>query len=125
MERNWTPWALLVGRCLIATLFLAGAMQKGVDQAPVMSLLAVRGWPVALVWLALVFNAVAGTALVLGVFVRPVAVLLALYCAVTSLFHLIPADPWQMSIFVKNWAIAGGCLSLAAAGSGRIAFRPD
>ena len=40
---------------------------------------------------------------------------LAAYCALTSVFHLVPDDPWQMSIFVKNWAIAGGCLCLAAA----------
>jgi putative oxidoreductase len=39
----------------------------------------------------------------------------AAYCAATSLFHLQPQDGWQMSIFVKNWAIAGGLLSLAAA----------
>ena len=121
----WTPWALLVGRVLIAFLFLAGAVQKGVDQGPVLALLADRGWPGAWVWPALVFDAVAGMALVLGVWVRPVALLLGVYCAVTSLFHLIPADPWQMSIFIKNWAIAGGCLCLAAAGSGRLAVRAD
>ncbi|HSF65174.1 MAG TPA: DoxX family protein, partial [Paracoccaceae bacterium] len=56
--------------------------------------------------------------------VRPVALALAGYCAVTSLFHWIPGDPWQMSIFVKNWAIAGGCLILAAHGAGRYALRP-
>jgi putative oxidoreductase len=56
---------------------------------------------------------------------RPLAFLLAGYCALTSLFHYIPSDGWQMSIFVKNWAIAGGCLALAAAGSGRWALRPD
>jgi putative oxidoreductase len=56
--------------------------------------------------------------------VRPVALLLALYCAVTSLFHYIPADPWRISIFVKNRAIAGGCLVLAAHGAGRYALRP-
>ena len=44
-----------------------------------------------------------------------VALSLAAYCAVTSVFHFIPGDPWQMSIFVKNWAIAGGCLALAVA----------
>lgn len=49
----------------------------------------------------------------------PVALALAAYCAITSLFHFIPADPWQMTIFVKNWAIAGGCLAMAVAGPGR------
>jgi putative oxidoreductase len=32
----------------------------------------------------------------------------------TSWFHLLPDDPWQMSIFVKNRAIAGGLLVLAS-----------
>ncbi len=125
MTPVWADWALLVGRVFIAALFIAGAVQKGVDQGPVIALLAGVGLPVALVWPALVFNAVAGVALVVGIWVRPVAVLLALYCAVTSIFHFIPADPWQMSIFVKNWAIAGGCLCLATAGSGRFAVRAD
>jgi putative oxidoreductase len=117
--------ALLVGRVLIALLFLGGAVQKAVSPGDVMGLLAGRGLPEWLVWPALGFNAVAGLALVLGVGVRPVACALAVYCAVTSVFHYIPADAWQMSIFVKNWAIAGGCLCLAVAGSGRFALRPD
>jgi putative oxidoreductase len=116
--------ATLAGRILIAALFLAGALQKGSNPLPVEVLLAARGWPVWLVWPALAVNLLAGVALVLGVKVRPVAVLLAGYCALTSVFHLIPSDPWQMSIFVKNWAIAGGCLILAAHGAGRYALRP-
>jgi len=96
-----------------------------IDPEPVRMLLAGVGWPQMLVWPALVFTALAGLALIIGVGVRPVAVLLAGYTAVTSLFHFIPEDPWQMSIFVKNRAIVGGCLCLAAAESGRIAWRPD
>ena len=111
--------AVLIGRSLIAVLFLAGAIQKAVDPVPAQTLLAGFGLPAILVWPALTFNAVCGPALIAGWAVRPVAVALAVYCAVTSVFHLIPADPWQMSIFVKNWAIAGGCLVLAAHGAGR------
>ena len=48
----------------------------------------------------------------------PVALGLAAYCGVTSVFHLIPSDPWQMSIFVKNWSIAGGCLCAGGGGVG-------
>ena len=118
-------WVLLLGRVLIAVLFLGGAVQKAVEPAQVMTLLADRGLPEWLIWPALVFNVLAGLALIVGVGVRWFAYLLAGYCAATSVFHFIPADPWQMSIFVKNWAIAGGCLCLAVAGSGRIAWRPD
>ena len=114
----------LAGRVLIAALFLAGAAQKTTDPAAVEHLLADRGWALWLVWPALAFNLGAGLALIAGVQVRAVAVLLALYCMVTSLFHFLPDDGWQMSIFVKNWAIAGGCLILAAHGPGRFALRP-
>jgi putative oxidoreductase len=116
--------ATLLGRVLIAALFLAGAAQKSTDPSAVQGLLAAQAWPQWLVWPALVFNLGAGIALIAGVWVRPVALALAAYCAVTSLFHFIPGDGWQMSIFVKNWAIAGGCLILFAHGAGRLALRP-
>lgn len=116
---------LLIGRILIAALFIGGAVQKTVDPAQVIGLLAGKGLPAWLIWPALGFNALAGLALIAGVGVRPLAYLLAAYCAFTSIFHYIPADPWQMSIFVKNWAIAGGCLCLGVVGSGRMAIRPD
>jgi putative oxidoreductase len=108
------------GRVLIAALFLAGAAQKAADPGRVTGLLAGAGWPVLLIWPAMVFDAAAGIALIAGIGVRPVASALAVYCAVTSYFHWIPSDPWQITIFVKNWAIAGGCLVLAANGPGRL-----
>ena len=117
-------FAVLVGRFLIAALFLAGAAQKFTDPAAVEGLLAGQGWPIWLVWPAFAFDLAAGLALVLGTSVRPVAFALACYCGLTSLFHYIPTDPWQMTIFVKNWAMAGGCLVLAAHGAGRFALLP-
>lgn len=114
--------AVLLGRVLIAALFVAGAVQKFDAPGMVEGLLAGFGWPAWLVWPALVFNALAAMALIAGVWVRRVAFLLAVYCGVTSVFHFIPGDGWQMSIFIKNWAIAGGCLVLAAHGAGRFAL---
>jgi putative oxidoreductase len=124
MKAGQADLLVLVGRILIAALFLAGAVQKALDPTAAQTLLADRGLPVWLVWPALGFNLMAGLALVFGIAVRPVALLLAGYSAATSVFHLIPGDPWQMSIFVKNWTIAGGCLVLAAHGAGRFALRP-
>lgn len=114
--------AVLAGRILLGLLFLAGAVQKWVDPGAAMGLLVDRGLPQVLVWPALGFDAVAGAALVAGIAVRPVAGALALYCMATSVFHLIPQDGWQMSIFVKNWAIAGGLMVLAVHGPGRLAI---
>jgi putative oxidoreductase len=99
----------------VAALFLAGAAQKASSPDGAGGLLTDWGLPDALVWPAAAFNLAAGLALIAAWRVTPVALALAAYCAGTSVFHFIPSDPWQMSIFVKNWAIAGGCLALAVA----------
>ena len=109
-----TWWMYFCARVLVAQLFILGAVQKLLDPGPAQTLLAGLGLPGMLVWPALVFNAAVGVALIAGLHVRPVAVAAAAYCGSTSVFHLVPEDPWQMTIFVKNWAIAGGCLALAA-----------
>ena len=107
-------WVDLIGRGLLAALFAAGAVQKAVDPAMVQGLLRGVGLPGWLVWPALAFNAGLALGLVFGPRVQLWAFAAAGYCMVTSLFHFNPADGWQMSIFVKNWAIAGGLLVLAA-----------
>ncbi len=106
--------AMLLGRILIAALFAAGLVQKIAAPEAVEGLLAGRGWPQWLVWPALAFNGLGAVCLIFGLWLGPMALALAIYCMVTSIFHFIPADPWQMSIFVKNWAIAGGLLVLFA-----------
>lgn len=116
---------LLASRFLIAVLFLGGAVQKSVSPADAMALLTAHDLSPAWVWPALIFNGAAGFMLLVGLRVRSVAAALAVYCGATSFFHWIPDDPWQISIFVKNWAIAGGCLALAVAGSGRLALQQD
>lgn len=106
---------MTAGRFLLAALFLAGALQKLFDPGASQNLLSGVGLPVWLVWPALVFNACAAGMLVANVAVRAVGRALALYCIVTSAFHWVPDDPWQISIMIKNWAIAGGCLILSGA----------
>lgn len=105
----------LVGRILLAALFAAGAVQKALAPGVAMGLLARLGLPGWLVWPALALNLALAIGLLLPRWVRPAALVAAAYCAFTSLFHLQPQDGWQMSIFVKNWAIAGGLLVLASA----------
>jgi len=106
---------LIVGRVLLSFLFFVGCVQKLVDPTPAMILLEGFGLSGFLVWPAAAFNLVAALLLVSGRYVVPIARALAAYCLVTSVFHFIPSDGWQMSIFVKNWAIAGGLLALSVA----------
>ena len=110
----------LLGRILIALLFLGGAVQKFTDPVQVERMIAGLGLPAELVWPVAVFNLAAGLALIFGPWVRGWALVLAVYCIATSWFHWqLRADPWQVTIVVKNWAIAGGLLILAAQGPGR------
>ena len=114
----------LAGRCLIAVLFLGGAAQKVTNPAPVVQMIGSIGLPAFLVWPIALFDLVAGLALIFGPGIEVWALLLAAYCVFTSWFHWqLRADPWQVTIMVKNWSIAGGLLILAAHGPGRLALR--
>ena len=109
------PRLVAIGRFLIALLFLGGAAQKFMDPVPVQEMLDWTHLPASLVWVAAFFNLVAGLALIANKGVVGTAIALAIYCLVTSFFHgVLLDDPWQVSIMVKNWAIAGGLLILAA-----------
>ena len=109
-----TRIAFITGRLLLAFLFLGGAVQKLLSPQDVGTLLSSAGLPAILVWPAMIFNAWGALCLITGRMLAPAALSLAVYCLITSLFHLVPDDPWQMSILVKNWAIAGGLLVLFA-----------
>ena len=111
----------LVGRVLIALLFFGGAFQKLTEPRPVTQMIRSLDLPGWLIWPVLAFNLLAAFGLVLGPGVRNWALVLAAYCIFTSWFHWqLRADPWQVTIVVKNWAIAGGLLILAAQGPGRL-----
>ncbi|MAQ37937.1 MAG: DoxX protein [Thioclava sp.] len=113
----------LIGRILIALLFFGGAVQKVSDPQMVEEMIGWLGLPGWLVWPVALFNLIAALGLIFGPKVRAWALILAAYCIFTSWFHWqLRADPWQVTIFVKNWAIAGGLLILAAQGPGRYAL---
>ena len=113
----------LTGRILIALLFLGGAAQKFGDPTQVSQMIASIGLPTWLVWPTAAFNLIAAIGLIFGPGVRRWALILAAYCIFTSYFHYqLRADPWQVTIMVKNWSIAGGLLILAAQGPGRFVW---
>ena len=111
------------GRLLIALLFFGGAIQKVTDPAPVQQMIGSIGLPTWLVWPTALFDLVAGFGLLVGPGVRAWALVLVAYCLFTSWFHWqLRVDPWQVTIMVKNWAVAGGLCVLAAQGPGRFAL---
>lgn len=109
----------LVGRLLLAALLLAGTVQKLASPDGAQALLALAALPGWLIWPAAAYTAIAGLGIALGLYTKPLALTAAAYCVVTSTFHVLMDDPWQMTIAFKNWVIAGGYLVLAAHGPGR------
>ncbi|OAN75580.1 DoxX protein [Jannaschia sp. EhC01] len=101
---------------------LAGTVQKIADPSGAGALLTLANLPLWLLWPAGIFTTSAGVGLALGIYTRPLAIAAAGYCIVTSYFHYLIGDPWQMTIAFKNWTIAGGYLVLAAHGPGRFAL---
>jgi putative oxidoreductase len=125
---------LLAARVLLSFMFIFAGLGKFGDPASTAGMITQAGIPAAtlLTYLAGIFEVVTGVAVLVGFQTRIAAILLALFSAFTALvFHSsainIPDFPAAanglLSLFnslmmMKNLAIAGGFLGLAAAGAG-------
>ncbi len=113
----------LLGRILLGGFFvIAGINKLGAIEGTIAYMGSV-GLPPVLAYPAAIFELVAGLFVVVGYQTRGAALLLAGFCVVTAvMFHMQPADQIQMTMFMKNLAIAGGFLVLASTGAGRISI---
>ncbi len=112
----------LTGRVFIATVFLASAFGKITNFQTTTEYMSAHGMPmVVLLCLgAIAIEVLGGLSLVLGYNTRWGAVMLLLFMVPTTLvFH---AAPEQRIQFLKNLAIMGGLLQLAAFGPGEISL---
>ena len=123
--------ALLVGRLLVASLFLPSGFNKLLTFASFSVSLAGRGLPYPELWAvaAIVIELAAGFALVIGVLPRwsPLA-LIAFTAVATWLAHRYwtfqgPARRQQEIQFYKNLAIIGGLLFYFVSGPGRWSWK--
>jgi putative oxidoreductase len=110
----------LAGRWLIAAIFLwSGAHKLLSPAAPLVANIASHGLPFPELarWASIAVELGGGGLLVLGFLARPAAAVLALFCIVTAAaFH---NSGEQFVDFMKNLAIAGGLLQVAAFGAGQ------
>ncbi len=115
----------LIGRILIAILFLVGVSGKISAPAGTIGYIASSGMPLpTLAYAVAVFvELVLPILLVLGWRTRESAAILALFSIVAALFfHNQLGDMNQSIHFFKNLAIAGGLLQLAAFGGGALSL---
>jgi len=113
--------ASLAGRILMSLLFVLGGWGKLMAPAATQAMFVKQGLPmVEAAWvLAVVVELGGGLAILFGLFIRPVAVVCAIWCVATALIaHSNFADRIQEINFFKNMGMTGGFLYIAAFGAG-------
>jgi putative oxidoreductase len=114
----------LVGRVLLALIFILAGIGKISDPAGTVGYMQSVGLPGILLWPTIALEVLAGIAVAIGFKTRYAAFALALFSiAAAVIFHRNFADQMQMILFLKNLAMAGGLLLLAT--SARTAFSAD
>jgi putative oxidoreductase len=108
----------LPARVLMSLLFLASGVGKISAIAATQAYMKAFGVPGVLLWPAAAWEIIAGIFLLIGLGIRPLALLLAGWCLLTAaIFHIAWADQIQQMMFLKNLTMAGGFLMLAKTGS--------
>jgi putative oxidoreductase len=115
----------LLGRILIAIVFLWSGYGKVTDFATNVGYAAAAGMPMPQVAIVLgaIVELLGSLLLIIGFQVRLVAFIMAGFAIVTALiFHHNFADFEQELNFMKNLSIAGGLLQIAALGGGALSM---
>ena len=120
----------LTGRLLLASLFLPAGIGKITGFAGTVGYISSVGlpFPELAAILALTVEIVGSIALIVGFGTRPAALALAAFTLVASFFFhafwAVPADQQFVTqlLFLKNIAVVGGLLTLAAWGAGAWSF---
>jgi len=114
---------LLAGRILLAFIFVMAGYNKIAGYEGTQGYMDSVGVPGMLLPLVIILELGAGLALMVGWQTRWSAWALAAFTLVAAfLFHADFSNQMQSILFMKNVAISGGLLLLAASGAGRFSF---
>jgi len=113
----------LLGRIGLSAIFIISGLGKLAAYAGTQQYMASAGVPGFLLPVVILVEVGGGLFILAGAFTRTTAVVLALFTlAAGFLFHANLADQNQFIHLLKNIAIAGGFLTLAANGPGPISI---
>jgi putative oxidoreductase len=108
--------AAIVGRALVALLFILAGLAKALGPQPFLEHMAAFGVPSVLLPAVIVLEIGAGLAVLFGWRLREAAAALAGFSLLTAvIFHHDFANKAERTLFFKDLAIAGGLLAMAAA----------
>src|SRR6202012_5472766 len=116
------PATDLVGRVLIASLFILSGWGKIAGYAGTQAYMQSAGVPGGLLPLVILVELGGGLAIVLGLYTRAVALILAGFSIIAGILFHHGADQVSQIMFIKNVSIAGGFLFLVANGAGKISL---
>ncbi len=117
------PYTDLVGRLLIATVFVLAGWGKISGYTATQLYMQHAGVPGALLPLVILLELGGGIAIVIGLYTRTAALLLAGFSIIAgALFHGGSSDQMQQIMFLKDLGLAGGFLFLVANGAGRLSI---
>jgi len=120
-----TRYLPLLGRILIALIYIIAGWGKLMAPAGTMAYIAAAGLPlppVALV-VAIVVELAGGILLILGYQTRIVALVMAIFTVATAIgFHSNFADQNMFIHFFKNITMTGGLLQVVAFGAGSLSL---
>ncbi len=113
----------LAGRGLIGAIFVLAGISKIASYSGTQAYMASHGLPGELLAAAIALEIGAGAALISGWHTRRAAMALALFSMATAaIFHGELGDPAQLLMLMKNLAMAGGLLVLAASGASALSL---
>ena len=116
------PYSDLVGRILIAALFVVAGGGKIAAYAATQGYMQSAGVPGGLLPLVILIEVGGGLAIILGLYTRLVSVLMAGFSIVTALLFHAGHDQVSQIMLMKNFAMAGGFLFLVANGAGKLSL---
>jgi putative oxidoreductase len=114
-----------VGRLLLVALFFVSALGKLAAPAATKAYIVAKGlpFPDLALWISIFVELGGGALFLIGYQTRIVALGLALYSIATALvFHHNLAEQNEMLHFLKDLAIAGGFVQVAAFGGGALSL---
>ncbi|MGM8886520.1 DoxX family protein [Psychrobacter sp. 1U2] len=118
MER-FQDISMLLGRVFLSLIFIVSGFNKITDYAGTQGYMESMGVPALMLPLVIILELFGGIAILIGFKTRIVAILFIGFNVISALlFHSDFGDQTQMTMFVKNIAIAGGFLMLFAHGAG-------
>lgn len=112
----------LAGRILLSLIFIAAGWSKIGGYEGTAGYMESMGVPGMLLPLVIALELGGGIAILLGVLTRLTALALAGFCVLSGVIFHGADDPMQQILLMKNLAMAGGFLVLAARGAGAISI---